>query len=88
MSCTCAGGNFDVVIVRDMSDKNFVLRQWPEHRDAKFTFLKDAELSLTGWTPEHIYFSVWCMGASQFECLSPMLSHRKAQGSRVICLGN
>lgn len=85
--CTC-GTNFDVVIVRDMSDKADVMRQWPEHDHAKFVFLKDAELWLTGWTPEHIYFSVWCMESSAFESISPMLSHRKAQGSRVICLGS
>jgi hypothetical protein len=72
-----------------MSDKNFIARQWPQHRDAKFVFLKDAERNLTGWTPEHIYFSVWCMGAiNQDADISSMLSHRKAQGSRVICLGS
>lgn len=88
MSCTCAGGNFDVVIIRDMADKNTVIKGYPQHRDAKFVFLKDAELQLTGWTPEHIYFTEWCTEADGFELLTPMLSYRKAQGSRVLCLGN
>lgn len=89
MSCTCGGSNFDAVIVRDMSDKNFILKTYPQHRDAKFVFIKDADRNLTGWTPEHIYFSVWCMEEINRNAdISSMLSYRKAQGSRVICLGN
>jgi DNA primase catalytic subunit len=89
MSCTCAGGNFDVVIIRDMSDKNFIVREYPQHRDAKFVFLKDAEHQVTGWTPEHVYFSVWGMEAINDDPgISSMLSHLKAKGSRVVCLGN
>lgn len=77
-----------MVIVRDMSDKNAVLRKYPQHRDAKFTFLKDADRSLTGWTPEHIYFSEWCYESPDFDSISPMLSYRRAQGAKIVCLAN
>lgn len=87
--CACDPTNFDLVIVRDMADKTAFIRQWPEHKEAEFVFVKDVTHKLAGWIPTHIYFSVWCMDAINGDDeISSLLSHRKSRGSKIQCLGS
>lgn len=87
MTCACDPGKFNVTLVRDMADKNFIVREFPETQGSEFIFLKDASQKLRGWTPEHIYYSVWCRSALDREAGS-VLDYHNAKGAKIICLGS
>lgn len=84
----CSGKSESVVIIVDMADKKILLASRPELNAYVFIFLKDVRVALNGWIPEEIITTERTVTHVEWDAVSPIISKRKSQGSRVKCLAS